>query len=76
MSEPADLLPADVFSAGPCNGCEVLTRPASWCPAFGVWLCELCRTSRTDRELLATRQANEDACAAARAAAQAAGGPG
>jgi hypothetical protein len=45
----------------PCSGCErphEPARPVSWSPAFAAWLCPSCRASRTDAELLATRQAN------------------
>ena len=52
---------ATVIEPFPCSGCDrphSLDRPVSWSPAFAEWLCQGCRSTRTDLELAATRQAN------------------
>ena len=44
-----------------CSSCErphSPDRPVTWSPAFGVWLCQNCRATRTDTELGATTRAN------------------
>lgn len=43
-----DLLEA--LTAG-CGDCGTDQEPAGWCPAWGVRLCFVCRSKRTDTEL-------------------------
>jgi hypothetical protein len=64
--------------APPCGGCEAEPSrhtPVSWSPAFGQYLCALCRARYTDNELHATERANAAARLAAAVSAKGASAP-